>query len=159
MDINLTTYETSRDPNIYMQGKYITDILEISPNILLISSYSDCSYYVVDLNKKEEFFLCKGFSPYAMGISKFPYYNFDNFPYVMAKEDDFMTIINVRSGHVMRLCSMPTHNQNYFSQRLIFLNDRTFITDEGSYYLGKYKMSEGLIKNLKELHLWAQVNS
>ncbi|CDW91582.1 UNKNOWN [Stylonychia lemnae] len=159
MDINLTTYETSRDPKVYLQGKYITDLLEINQNVLLVSSYSDCSYYVVDLNKKEEFFLCKGFSPYGMGISKFPSYSFDNFPYVMAKEDDYMTIINVRAGFSFRLISLPTHNQNYFNQRMIFTNDKTFVTDEGSYYLSKYKMSDQLFKNLKEIHLWSIVNN
>jgi hypothetical protein len=55
IDINLTTYETSRDPNVYLQGKYITDLLEIQENILLVSSYSDCAYYIVNLNTKEEF--------------------------------------------------------------------------------------------------------
>ena len=94
-----------------------------------------------------------------MGISKFPYYSFDTFPYIMAKEDDFMTIIHVRAGFALRLCEMPTHNQNYFNQRMIFTNDKTFVTDEGSYYLSKYKMSDQLFKNLKEIHLWAQVTN
>ena len=157
LDINLTTYEVTRDPSIYLQGKYLTDILEINHNVLLVSSYSDCSYYLVDLNKKEEAFLCKGFSPYAMGISKFPAYSYDNFPYVLAKEDDFLTIIHVRSGYVFRLCSVPTHNQNYFNQRLVFTTDKTFITDEGSYHLSKYKVSDLLVKNLKEIHLHATI--
>lgn len=52
VDINLTTYEVQRDPTIYLQGKYLTDILEINTNVLLVSSYSDCSYYLVDLNTK-----------------------------------------------------------------------------------------------------------
>jgi len=94
-----------------------------------------------------------------MGISKIPSYSFDNFPYVLAKEDDFMTIINVRAGFAFRLCSLPTHNQNYFNQRMIFLNDKTFVTDEGSYYLSKYKLSDHLFKNLKEIHLWSTVNN
>lgn len=110
MDINLTTYDTVRDPAVYLQGKYITDILEIKENILLISSYSDCSYYIVNLNDKSEFFLCKGFSPYAMGLIKFPNYSFNDFPYVIAKEDDFLTVINVRAGFSFRLVSLPTHN-------------------------------------------------
>ena len=79
-------------------------------NILLVSSYSDCSYYIVDLTKQEEFFLCKGFSPYAMGSHKFPSYNFEDFPYILAKEDDYMTIVHVRAGFSLRLCSIPTHN-------------------------------------------------
>ena len=157
VDINLTTYEVQRDPSIYLQGKYLTDILEINSNVLLVSSYSDCSYYIVDLNKKEESFLCKGFSPYAMGISKMPGYSFDNFPYVLAKEDDFITIIHVRAGYAFRLCWVPTHNQNYFNQRLVFLNDKTFVTDEGSYHLSKYRITDLLIKNLKEIHLHAAV--
>ena len=92
-----------------------------------------------------------------MGISKFPSYSYDNFPYVLAKEDDFLTIIHVRSGYVFRLCSVPTHNQNYFNQRLVFTTDRTFITDEGSYHLSKYKISDLLVKNLKEIHLHATI--
>lgn len=74
MDINLTTYETSREayPDVYLQGKYLTDILEIKENLLLVASYSDCSYYLVDLVQRKESLLCKGFSPYAMGLVKFP---------------------------------------------------------------------------------------
>ena len=94
-----------------------------------------------------------------MGIDKFPYYNFEDFPYILAKEDDFMTIIHVRTGFALRLCSIPTHNQNYYNQRLVFTNDKTFVTDEGSYYLSKYKIDERLFTNLKEIHLWAKVNN
>ena len=50
MDINLTTYETQRDAQVYLQGKYITDIVEVNDNVLVVASYSDCSYYIVDLN-------------------------------------------------------------------------------------------------------------
>ena len=88
----------------------MTDILELEDNILLIASYSDCSYYIVDLNKQEERFLCKGYSPYSLCMSKFPYFNYEEFPYVLAKEDDYMTIINVRAGLVLNLVSLPTHN-------------------------------------------------
>lgn len=51
MDINLTTYEANRDtyPEVYLQGKYVTDILELKEGLLLVASYSDCSYYIVDL--------------------------------------------------------------------------------------------------------------
>lgn len=69
-----------------------------------------------------------------------------------------MTIINVRSGFVLNLCNIPTHNQQYMNQRVVFTNDKTFITDEGSYYLSKYKMSDLLMKDLKEIHLWAEAN-
>ena len=74
IDINLTTYETSREahPDVYLQGKYLTDILEIKEGLLLVASYSDCSYYLVDLVQRKETLLCKGFSPYAMGLVKFP---------------------------------------------------------------------------------------
>ena len=95
--------------------------------------------------------MCKGFSPYALGLTKFPYFNMQEFPYVLAKEDDYMSIINVRTGFVLRLCYIPTHNQNYLNQRVVFMNDRTFITDEGSYYMSKYKISDILINNLKEI--------
>ena len=111
----------------------------------MASSYSECSFYIIDLVKKKETFLCKGFSPYALGLHKFPYFNYQDFPYVLAKEDDYMSIVNVRCGFVLRLCKIPTHNQNYLNQRVVFLNDRTFITDEGSYYLSKYKMSDTLL--------------
>ena len=165
MDINLTTYETNREvhPEVYLQGKYITDILELRENLLLIASYSDCSYYLVDLEKKTEQFLCKGFSPYAMGLAKFPDYKFDGenpFPYVLAKEDDFLTIIHVRAGFAFRLAHVPTHNQNHFNQRLAFTggDSKTFVTDEGSYYLAKYQLSELLFKYLKEINLWANVH-
>ena len=103
--------------------------------------------------------MCKGFSPYAMGLVKFPGYSYNEFPYVIGKEDDYLTIINVRAGFSLRLAAMPTHNQNYFNQRLVFVNDRTFVTDEGSYYLGKYKMSDLLLKCLKEIQIWAQVTN
>ncbi len=91
--------------------------------MLLVASYSDCSYYLVDLESHQESFLCKGHSPYAMGIVKFPQYQYEkgssieapSFPYVLAKEDDYMCIINVRSGFSMRLMHVPTHNQNHFN--------------------------------------------
>lgn len=77
----------------------------------MVSSYSDCSYYIIDLEQQKEMFLCKGFSPYALGIQKFPYFNFSDFPYILAKEDDNMTVIHAKTGFVMNLCSIPTHNQ------------------------------------------------
>ena len=52
----------------------------------MASSYSECSFYIIDLVKKKETFLCKGFSPYALGLHKFPYFNYQDFPYVLAKE-------------------------------------------------------------------------
>lgn len=162
MDINLTTYEASRDghPDVYLQGKYITDILELKEGLLLVASYSDCSYYLVDLEKRTESFLCKGFSPYAMGLVKFPDYSYagdEPFPYVLAKEDDYLTVIHVRAGFAFRLAHVPTHNQNHFSQRLAFTDSRSFVTDEGSYFLAKYRLNELLFKYLKELNLWAAV--
>lgn len=72
VDINLTTYAFAKDDHIYLQGKYVSDIIELQENILLATSYSDCGYYIIDLNKKEEYHLCKGFSPYALGVQKFP---------------------------------------------------------------------------------------
>lgn len=77
MDLNLTTYEATRDESVYLQGKYITDIVELRENLLLVASYSDCSYYLVDLETKQESFLCKGHSPYAMGLVKFPDYQYE----------------------------------------------------------------------------------
>ena len=166
MDINLTTYEASREahPDVYLQGKYITDIIELKEGLLMVASYSDCSYYIVDLVNKKESFLCKGFSPYAMGIVKFPDFQYDGeapFPYVLAKEDDYLTIINVRAGFSIRLAHVPTHNQNHFNQRITFTtgDSRTFVTDQGSYYLAKYRLNELLFKFLKEIHLWADVNN
>jgi hypothetical protein len=165
MDINLTTYETSREahPDVYLQGKYITDILELKEGVLMVASYSNCSYYIVDYVKKTEIFLCKGYSPYAMGLVKFPDFSYEGespFPYVLAKEDDYLTIINVRTGFAIRLAHVPTHNQNHFSQRITFAtgDSRTFITDQGSYYLAKYLLSDLLFKYLREIHLWAAVS-
>ena len=162
MDINLTTYETNREayPEVYLLGKYITDILELREGLLMVASYSDCSYYLVDLAQKKETFLCKGFSPYAMGLVKFPDFSFageNPFPYVLAKEDDFLTVIHVRAGFAFRLAHVPTHNQDHFNQRLAFStgDPRTFVTDEGSYFLAKYRLSELLFKYLKEINLWA----
>jgi hypothetical protein len=96
-----------------------------------------------------------------MGLIKFPDYQFDGenpFPYVLAKEDDYLSVINVRSGFIFRLAHVPTHNQNHFSQRLTFASGDTLITDEGSYYLAKYRLNEVLFKYLKETHAWAEVN-
>ena len=161
MDINLTTYETTREEHVFLQGKYITDILELKEGLLLVASYSDCSYYMVDLAAQKEELLCKGFSPYAMGLSKFPDFAFAGetpFPYVLAKEDDYLAVLNVRTGFAFRLAHVPTHNQNHFSQRLAFTSERTFVTDEGSYYLAKYRLSDLLFKYLREIQAWAVVN-
>ena len=85
-------------------------MVEIAEGVLLVASYSDCSYFIVDLKNEKEDFLNKGFSPYALGLQKFPKFNIEKFPYVLAKEDDYLSIINVRSGSILRLMSMPTHN-------------------------------------------------
>ena len=61
-----------------------------------------------------------------MGIVKFPDFSFageNPFPYVLGKEDDFLTVINVRTGFAFRLAHVPTHNQNHFSQRITFTTD------------------------------------
>lgn len=98
-----------------------------------------------------------------MGLIKFPDYSYageEPFPYVLAKEDDYLTVINVRAGFAFRLAHIPTHNQNHFNQRITFSSSdpRTFVTDESSYFLAKYKLNELLFKFLKEIHLWADVN-
>lgn len=110
VDINLTTYEFSKDESIYLQSKYISDVIELEDNLLLCSSYSDCSYFIVDLNTQSEKFVIKGFSPYALGLLKFPYFNMQEFPYVLAKEDDYVVILNVRGGFAFSLVHIPTHN-------------------------------------------------
>jgi hypothetical protein len=161
VDLNLTTYESAKEEHVFLQGKYITDMLEVKEGLLLCSSYSDCSYYIVDLQQKTEKFLCKGFSPYAMGLVKMPDYAYsgeDEFPYVLAKEDDYLTIIHVRAGFALRLANVPTHNQNHFNQRLVFLDAKTLVTDESSYYLSKYRLTDVLFKYLTEINLWAKVN-
>ena len=120
IDINLTSYEINRDGHFYMQGKYVTDIIEVDENILVVASYSDCSYYKINLTTKEETLLAKGFSPYAMGMCMFPDFDYEKFPLLLAKEDDWITAINVRSGYIYRLTSCSTHNQNYLNQRIFF---------------------------------------
>lgn len=140
--------------------------MELRENLLLVASYSDCSYYLVDLETKQESLLCKGHSPYAMGLIKFPDYQFEKghlgnqFPYVLAKEDDYLTVIHVRAGFSLRLAHVPTHNQNHFNQRLTFCggDGKTFVTDESSYYLSKYRLNDILFKYLHEIDMWAQVN-
>ena len=78
---------------------------------------------------------------------------------MLAKEDDYMVVLHVRAGFALSLCNIPTHNQNYLNQRMVFTNDRTFVTDEGSYYLSKYRLTDALVKNLKEIHLWAKATN
>jgi hypothetical protein len=158
LDINLLTYETKREDHVYLQGKYITDLCELSEGLILAASYSDCSYYLINLKEQSETFLCKGFSPYAMGLTKLPDYAYageDEFPYVLAKEDDYLTVIHVRAGFALRLVNVPTHNQNHFNQRLAWVSDSTFITDEGSYFLAKYRLTDVLFKYLKDINAWA----
>ncbi len=48
LDINLLTYESKRDDHVYLQGKYITDLCELREGLILASSYSDCSYYLIN---------------------------------------------------------------------------------------------------------------
>jgi hypothetical protein len=76
IEINLTTYEFKKDETIYLQGKYISDIIELEDNILLASSYSECSYFIINLSNQEEKFLAKGYSPYALGLLKFKNFSY-----------------------------------------------------------------------------------
>ena len=135
-----------------MQGKYVTDIIEVDENILVVASYSDCSYYKINLTTKEETLLAKGFSPYAMGMCMFPDFDYEKFPLLLAKEDDWITAINVRSGYIYRLTSCSTHNQNYLNQRIFFQNSNTFVTDEGSYSLTRFEIDEIFMKNLEDMN-------
>jgi len=49
-----------------------------------------------------------------MGLTKMPDFSYsageDSFPYVLAKEDDYLTLIHVRAGFALRLANVPTHN-------------------------------------------------
>ena len=95
-----------------------------------------------------------------MGLTKLPDYAYsgeDEFPYVLAKEDDYLTVIHVRAGFALRLVNVPTHNQNHFNQRLAWVSDSTFITDEGSYFLAKCRLNDVLFKYLKDINAWAKV--
>lgn len=87
-----------------------------------------------------------------MGLCIFPEFDYENFPMVLAKEDDWISVINVRSGFIYRLTSCSTHNQNYLNQRVFFQSHNTFITDEGSYALSKFVINEGMMKNLREMN-------
>ena len=64
----------------------------------------------------------------------------DEFFYVLTKEDDHLTMINVRTGFALRLVNVPSNSQNHFNQRLALVSDSTFFTDEGSYFLAKYRL-------------------
>jgi hypothetical protein len=80
-----------------------------------------------------------------------------DFPYVLAKESTNVSVINVRAGFIFRLVNSESHsgNEQYLTQRLVFTNDKTFVTDEDSHNLVKYRMSDLFISNLKEIQLWA----
>jgi len=115
IDIDLVKYDVTRDGHFFLQGKYVTDVVEVAPNVLLVASYSDCSYYLVNLATKEESFLAKGFSPYSLGLCMFPEFDYEEFPFVLAKEDDWICAINVKAGFIYRLVHCSTHTQNYLN--------------------------------------------
>ena len=111
MKINLTSYECVRQEEVYLVGKYLTDIYELRKGLLLVSSYSECSYYLVNLETHQETLLCKGFSPYALTLSALMgTFDLQNFPYLIAKEDDNLVIIHATAGFVMRVVPLATHN-------------------------------------------------
>ena len=62
---------------------------------------------------------------------------------MLAKESENISVINVKAGFVFRLVSSESHTDgSHLNQRLIFTNDKTFVTDEGGHNLVKYKIAD-----------------
>lgn len=71
--------------------------------MLLCVSYEDCTYHIVDLEKKTERQLCQGYSSRAQCARLAPSFNLKTFPYVLVKENKWICVLNVKTESLYRL--------------------------------------------------------
>jgi len=71
-------------------------------------------------------YMCKGHS-WAVQVLLFPGFDQDDFPYILAKEDYCLTVINAREGAWFKLKN-HVYEARPLNQKMLFLNQREFLT-------------------------------
>ena len=90
------------DSQVFMAGKHVQDILELPDGKLFVAERFKCEYFVIDLELQTQMFMCKGHS-WAIQVIPFPGFDMDEFPYILAKEDYCLSIVNAKDGEWYKL--------------------------------------------------------
>jgi len=90
------------DPQVFLGGKHVQDIVEMPDGKLFVAERYKCEYFVIDVEQQSQMYMCKGHS-WAVQILLFPGFDYDDFPYILAKEDYCLTIINAKEGEWFKL--------------------------------------------------------
>eukprot|EP00347_Sterkiella_histriomuscorum_P000358 403376169 len=144
----------------FLRDKSITSIIETRPNIILCMSQKDCKYYQIDFFRFLETPIAQGFCKRSISMVKFPQYHQDKFPFVLAKEEEFITILDSQNGNIYKLVNvLGPRGADCNQQRLQFLQGSlsvasqfSFITDDSGVNLVKYEIDLDLIEVLKKIH-------
>jgi murein DD-endopeptidase MepM/ murein hydrolase activator NlpD len=140
------------DPEVFMQGKDVQDIIELPNGKLFVAERYKCEYFVIDYLEKTQMYMCKGHS-WAIQILPFPSFDLEEFPYILAKEDYCLSIINANTGDWYKMKD-KFFEARPFNQKMLFLNDNEFIStynlkDNSQGTVGKLEMSEELLSLLR----------
>jgi len=114
------------EPQVFLAGKHVQDILQLPNGKLFVAERYKCEYYVIDVTEMQQTYMCKGHS-WAIQCLAFPGFDFEEFPYILAKEDYCLTIIDAREGEWYKLKDNVFEGRP-LNQKMLFLNQREFLT-------------------------------
>lgn len=97
----------------------VSDIVEIAPGELVVCSYTECKYYIINLKTGYEGLIGIGVSKRALNIQLFPCFHIVYFPFILCKENRFICILNLKARRVSALQKCEDMYMNGF--RLQFL--------------------------------------
>ena len=111
----------------FMPDQTISDMFEYESGKLLVVNYYDCSYHSVNIRDNTEELLCTGFSSRGINVEPSPYFDFEDFPYVLAKENRWLCILHLRHKKCYKLTLCEDKCAG--GQRTVFL-PRKVVKDE-----------------------------
>ena len=90
------------DGHFYLAGHDVQDVMQLRADSLLVSVRYMCKYYVIDTLQQTATEIAKGLT-WSISMSPFPDFDVDTYPYVFAREDYNLTILNCKTGNVFNI--------------------------------------------------------
>ena len=156
IDIELGKQKFLKPSYVYLGKKSIKDVLDMGhEQIILVVTYQNPDYYVINLQYNLVTLLGEGFSDLAYSITPFPSFDYERFPYVICKESECICILDpTPSNKMARIFLTPTKSSadKLFNEDTVVFdvnNPRIFYTSKNSLYLAKYEINPALYEALR----------
>ncbi len=96
--------------------------------------------------------MCESFSN-ILCIKKFKNFDFDNYPFVLSREEEYVCILNVRTSYILKVITQSAYCEGPTCDLMNFVgndSDLAFVTNGGNFELIKYSIKHELMKILNE---------